>query len=167
MNRFFLTALTIFCLIFSIACSGESDAGSVGDFYTFEIAGQRLELEVSVTQIEHRKGLMFRESLPENHGMLFVFQKPTRLRFWMKNTSIPLDIAYLDEDGVLCEIYPLNPRTITAVESRRLDLQFALEVNRGWFERNGIKVGDQLEPALIAKVLRERDFAPSLFGLHE
>lgn len=160
-----LWIFVVYFALVSVACSGETDEAGSGRLFDLEIGAQKLKVETAVTQVEHRKGLMYRASLPEDHGMLFIYQKPTRLRFWMKNVSIPLDIGYFDKNGVLREIYPMHPQTLAAVESRSFELQFALEVNRGWFDRNGIRVGDQIDTAAIAKMLRKRDFAPTLFGL--
>jgi hypothetical protein len=92
-----------------------------------------LRVEVASTPEETQKGLMFREELPENQGMLFTFNQPQRVSFWMANTSIPLDIGFFTADGKLREVHSLNPFDLTSVFSKRDDIQYALEVNRGWF----------------------------------
>lgn len=174
MTRLFFRSLpcrlVILCLFLCCACSGnDAEAPRVedgeGTLYLIELGGHSLAVEVAVTQMEQRKGLMFREKLPEDHGMLFIFQHPMRLKFWMKNTSIPLDIGYFDQKGILKEIHSLRPFDLDAVESRGHDLQFALEVNRGWFSRNGIGLGDKLPVETLAEILLDRNIPPHLFGL--
>lgn len=156
------------CLsLLSFACSAENDANSPGALHTLRLSDQSLRVEVAMAEIELMKGLMFREKLPEGQGMLFVYPRPNRLNFWMKNTSIPLDIGYFDQDGVLREIYPLQPYDLTPVESRRHDIQFALEVPRGWFEKHGVDAGDSLNLRDVIQALRARGAEPTLYGLRE
>jgi uncharacterized protein len=84
----------------------------------------------------------------------------------MRNTRIPLDIGYFDADGVLREIHALYPFDETPVPSRSNRMQFALEVNRGWFERNGVTAGAQLDLAKLTKALVLLDGNPDNFGLN-
>jgi uncharacterized membrane protein (UPF0127 family) len=109
------------------------------------IGGHALQAELAVRPREQQKGLMFRESLPNNRGMLFVFGEPRQASFWMKNTSIPLSIAYLGKDGTILEIYDLQPFNEDPVPSVSRDVWFALEVNRGWFSARHIKPGVRVE----------------------
>jgi len=102
-----------------------------------------LWVEVACTADAQARGLMFRKSLPWDRGMLFVYEKPQRLDFWMKNTTIPLDIAFISADGIIAEILSLTPRSEKARRSRAPAL-YALEVNRGWFKKKGVKVGDKI-----------------------
>ena len=97
------------------------------------LCGTSLRVEVASTPEETQKGLMFREKLPENQGMLFTFNQPQRVSFWMANTAIPLDIGFFTTDGKLREVRSLKPFDLTSVFSKRDDIQYALEVNRGWF----------------------------------
>jgi len=87
---------------------------------------------------------MYRESLPENHAMLFVFEGPRQASFWMRNTRIPLSIAYLDASGKILEIHDMQPFDETSIRSRSLAVAFALEVNQGWFRKQGIGPGDRV-----------------------
>jgi uncharacterized membrane protein (UPF0127 family) len=112
--------------------------------------GVSLQVEVAATMRARNKGLMDRTHMAKDHGMLFVFERPQRLSFWMKDTYIPLSIAYIDKNKVIKEIYDMKPQNMM---ERTQDLQsypsqcdclYALEVNRGWFQRNKIKVGDTL-----------------------
>jgi len=112
-------------------------------------AGSRmLKVELARTADEREKGLMFRKSLGENEGMLFVFPSDEQLAFWMKNTSIPLSIAYIASDGTIREIHDLEPFSLEAVKAGR-SVRYALEVGRGWFEKAGLREGERLSlPAL-------------------
>lgn len=111
------------------------------DYHLLKNCVDGLELEIAISIEDQQKGLMDRESLPENHGMLFVYPKPTRLSFWMKNTEIPLDIAFIDEVGEIKEIHNLVPHDETHVLSNS-PCKYALEVNRGWFRNNDYRKGD-------------------------
>ncbi|MBN2051480.1 MAG: DUF192 domain-containing protein [Spirochaetales bacterium] len=102
-----------------------------------------LLVEVARSEEEKARGLMFREDLGNLDGMLFLFQEDRRLSFWMKNTLLPLSIAYISSDGVIREIYPLEPGSLLPVESRR-SLRYALEVPRGLFEEKDIVPGDRI-----------------------
>ena len=86
---------------------------------------------------------MFRESLPPDAGMLFVFPHERVLSFWMKNTPLPLSIAYADREGRIVRIADLEPHDERGVSSGRPAL-YALEMNRGWFKRKGVMAGDRL-----------------------
>jgi uncharacterized membrane protein (UPF0127 family) len=111
---------------------------------TLCINAETLYVEVADDPWEHQRGLMFREYLPDNMGMLFIFPYPQRLHFWMKNTYIPLSIAYISSDWKILEIYDMEPLSERLVSSKN-KVQYALEVNRGYFQRKGIKVGDRVK----------------------
>ncbi|MDZ7727839.1 MAG: DUF192 domain-containing protein [Dehalococcoidia bacterium] len=99
--------------------------------------------ELAVTPEQRQRGLMFREELGEDDGMLFLFPGQSSTGFWMRNTYVPLDIAYLGEDGTVQEIrhgVPESEEVLTPEEPYR----YVLEVNRGWFEENGFGVGDRV-----------------------
>ena len=104
------------------------------------VGGQRLTVEVAAQPEQRERGLMYRRMLPENYGMLFVFDAPQMLRFWMKNTYLPLSIAFIDADGVIVNITDMKPRTLNTHSSVK-PAQYALEVNQGWFKRHGIAAG--------------------------
>ena len=100
-----------------------------------------LTAELAITPAQQQIGMMFRTNLPENEAMLFVYPQPQRAGFWMKNTYVPLSIAYIDRDGIIQEIYPLQPLNTNAVVSRSEQIQFILETSQGWFQRKGISTG--------------------------
>lgn len=109
------------------------------------IADKKIEVEIADNDEMRSYGLMFRESMPENSGMLFVFENEAPRSFWMKNTLIPLSIAYFDRDKVLREIIDMEPAALGTTRPKsypsRINSMFALEMNRGWFERNKIRPG--------------------------
>lgn len=107
--------------------------------------GQKsLQVQVARTEAAREQGLMHRQTLAPWDGMLFVFQEPQPVAFWMKDTVMPLEVAYFDEAGTLQEIRPLTPGDLTPVRSHRTDILYALELPSGDFERHGLKIGQKL-----------------------
>ncbi len=99
-----------------------------------------LKIEIPNTQAEFQLGLMFRESLEQDSGMLFVFEENGEHSFHMRHTTIPLDIAFITEEGVIESIKELEPLRTSPVYPDS-NIRYALEVNRGWFAENNIDVG--------------------------
>ena len=106
-----------------------------------EIRDQRLIVEIALRPEEQMTGLMNRDALDSDRGMLFVFPEPKQASFWMHNTSIPLDLAFLDANGVILEIIPLVPFDEKRVQSQSSNVSYALEVARDWFSSRGLKAG--------------------------
>jgi len=104
-----------------------------------------VRIELAQTPNEQEQGLMFREHLPENQGMLFVYPYPQILSFWMRNTFIPLDIAFIDHKGLIVSIQQMEPLVEEKSYVSPVPAQYALEMNQGWFERNNVHVGDQVD----------------------
>ena len=100
---------------------------------------------------------MFRESLAENCGMVFVYQNPIKASFWMKNTLIPLDLAFFDKDGVLTEVKKLYPQNLDSVSSARADILYCIEMNSGWFERNKISSSAKLDMKKLVDAINARN----------
>lgn len=96
--------------------------------------------EVARTNEQRSRGLMFREELPEGRGMLFIFEEVAPRSFWMRNTYLPLDIAFLDAERRIVDIQAMEPLDENFTDSRA-PAMFALEVPQGWFARQGIEVG--------------------------
>lgn len=88
---------------------------------------------------------MNRSALGADQGMLFIFDEPRGASFWMHNTSIPLDLAYLDQQGEILEILPLVPFEEKPVKSKSNKVAYALETNRDWFASRGLKAGTKIE----------------------
>jgi len=120
---------------------------------TLSIAGYKLRVEVAATPETRERGLMFREHLEENRGMLFVFPEATLQSMWMMNTLIPLSVAFIGSDGRILNIRDMTPQTVDIHPSSGA-AAYALETNRGWFAVRGIRAGtrvDGLEDAPRAK----------------
>ena len=108
---------------------------------TLAIKGHKIVAEVVDTPEQRAKGLMNRFSLQPDHGMVFVFEAPQPLGFWMKNTYIPLSIAFADADGRIVNIEDMKPQDETTHWSRGFAL-YAVEMKQGWFASRGIVAGD-------------------------
>ena len=105
------------------------------------VNGIEIEAEIADDSESRRTGLMYRKSMPENSGMLFIFENDQKMSFWMKNTLIPLSIAYISSGGEIMEIYDMKPESLRPVDSIN-SVRYALEMNQGWFERNDVNPGD-------------------------
>jgi len=119
-----------------------------------KIGNVPVEIEAALSTEEQAQGLMYRDSMPENHGMLFVYAKPQYMRFWMMNTKIPLSIAFIRDDGTISNIEEMKPYTgpLEPVE-RYVSKQaciYALEMNQGWFAKHGVRAGDSIEISVEA-----------------
>jgi uncharacterized protein len=110
-----------------------------------QIGNETLDVELAETPQQLAKGLRFRETIAEDAGMLFIFPKPQRLSFWMKDASIPLSIAYIQPDGKIVQIRAMRPYDETPAPSLSDAVTYALLVNQGWFERHGISAGTVIE----------------------
>lgn len=107
-----------------------------------------IKAEVARTPKEHEIGLMSRTSMGANEGMIFVFPRAGQQCFWMKNTLIPLSIAFLADDGRVVNIDEMQPQTETTHCSRE-PVRLVLEMNKGWFSKRGIKAGDKITGSLF------------------
>lgn len=100
--------------------------------------------EVADEPIERMTGLMFRENLAPDSGMLFVMPRPDQVSFYMKNTKVPLSIAYINASGLILEIHDLQPKNETPVPSLFKTIAYALEMEQGWFNQNNVLAGDRV-----------------------
>ncbi|MCG6938721.1 MAG: DUF192 domain-containing protein [Gammaproteobacteria bacterium] len=121
------------------ACPVENSTISIS------VNGHKLVTEVATNLDGHMCGLAFRHELPASHGMLFAYAQDQIIGFWMKDTYIPLSIAFIDSGGRILEIHDMAPLdTINRYISKSY-ARYALEVNQGWFQHNGAKIGDRIE----------------------
>ena len=102
--------------------------------------------ELAQTPEQRAMGLMGRKSLPMNHGMLFVFERPDRQCFWMKNTPLPLTIAFIDDTGRIVNFADMTPFSEES-HCAAQPVRFALEMEQGWFKKRGVLVGDTISGA--------------------
>ena len=154
----------VFLLVFLAGCGGanggqdghDAAAGKKADSGTPDLStmtidasgGKKVEVRVEIADgpMERERGLMYRTSLGEDRGMLFVFSREQPLSFWMKNTKIPLSIAYIDSKGRITDILDMKPLDDKPPHYTSSEpVQYALEVNQGFFEESGVKVGDHTE----------------------
>jgi uncharacterized membrane protein (UPF0127 family) len=104
-----------------------------------------LWVEVAEDEAVRSQGLMYRRQMPEDEGMLFVFEYPQPLSFWMKNTYLPLDIAFVAQDGSILNILRMKPLDEVPRYLSQGPALYAIEANVGWFQKNGIKAGDKVK----------------------
>lgn len=116
--------------------AGIKEQGS--DLIDITIGDQKYKVEIADTPEKQEKGLMGRDSLPKDQGMLFVYEEPTDVKYWMKDTSIPLDIIFIDDDLEVISVKKGEPMSEKFIEEN--DVQYVLEVNKD----SGIEEGDQL-----------------------
>jgi len=151
--RTFCIALVLLSVLLAGCASGSSDTGSgtttaASELRTVTIDASRgkeveVRVEVADTEPERELGLMGRTALPEDRGMLFVFDEEQELSFWMKDTLIPLSVAFMDSGGRIVDIQDMKPLDDDPPHYVSAEpAQYALEVNQGFFEERGIKVGD-------------------------
>lgn len=108
------------------------------------------KIEVVSNSQERKLGLMYRENLPYDNAMFFIWEYKKKQCMWMRNTYIPLNVAYLDSSGKILEIYDMVPLSDESVCSKKR-VRYALEVNLNWFEDNNILVGDVLDISNLVK----------------
>lgn len=121
------------------ACPKKLPSGSVS------INGRQLGVEVAATPDARSCGLSNRQTLARDRGMLFVYPQPMPLVFWMKDTLIPLSIAFIDAAGRIVSIQNMTPMQIDEKYRSPLPAPYAIEVNQGWFSEQAVQVGDKVE----------------------
>lgn len=103
-----------------------------------------IKAEVAATEAQRQQGLMYREKLGPNEGMVFLFGAPAGVCMWMKNTLLPLSVAFIDESGKIVNIEDMEPQTLDSHCAKR-PVTYALEMNRGWFKQKNIKPGNVID----------------------
>ena len=149
------TLALILVLAFAIPAlvpDARAQAGTNPDLPAVElvIGGHKLVAEVARTPEQRATGLMNRFSLRPDHGMLFVFERAEPLGFWMKNTYIPLSIAFIDDTGRIVNIEDMVPQA-EDTHSSRGPARYALEMRKGWFRERDIKAGARVDGILLRK----------------
>jgi len=107
---------------------------------SLQVGGYPITAELAASPEQHSVGLMHRQNLDPDCGMLFCYDEPQELSFWMRNTHVPLSIAFIDDEGRVAGIEDMEPYNETPIKSR-LPCRWALEANRGWFSDRNIGVG--------------------------
>jgi len=121
---------------------------------TVRVGDVPLVVEVAATEAQRQRGMMFRPSLAPGEAMLFVFLQEDNLAFWMKDTLVDLDLAYVGADGTIVQIERMTARNTDGVFGRA-PAQYVLEVPAGWFEAHGVRVGTKVTiPPTVAEAAR-------------
>lgn len=139
---FALTALIAFTV--PSAFAKESIPTPALPAITLKVSGQTVHAEVAATDETRQKGLMFREKMAKNDGMLFVFPDIAYHAMWMRNTPLPLAVAFMDQSGKIVSIHEMQPHTETSHQAAG-PARYALEMNSQWFAKNNIKAGDTIK----------------------
>jgi uncharacterized membrane protein (UPF0127 family) len=139
----YVTLSVCFLCIF-LSCVRSPSKKQTLERVVLSVNGRQLNAEIARTREQRLQGLMYRGRLEWSEGMLFIFRKSQYLSFWMKDTVIPLDIAYLDKNGKVTDIFHMEPYSLVPVRSRE-KVRYALEVNQGFFRDAGLAVGDRID----------------------
>ena len=137
-----LTVLIPSLCLATAACQS-ADPNPVRARVALTVGPTTFQVEKAATEAERETGLMFRTTMADNQGMIFIFDRDDQLNFWMKNTILPLSIAYISSSGEIKEILDMQPQSLASVPSTWA-VRYALEVNQGAFARAGVKVGDRI-----------------------
>lgn len=129
-----------------VALTSILDAAAQQRFQTIPLtAGINLiQAEVAADDAQRQQGLMFREKMGTNEGMVFLFEAPAQVCMWMKNTLIPLSVAFIDSQGKIVNIEDMQPQTMNSHCAKR-PARYALEMNLGWFKSKNLKPGTKIE----------------------
>ncbi|MBP6564529.1 MAG: DUF192 domain-containing protein [Burkholderiales bacterium] len=140
-----VAVLALAALLASMSASAQPADGKPQSLpiTTIKVGPHPVAAEVAATPDQRTIGLMYRFSLPADHGMLFVFPEPQPLSFWMRNTYIPLSIAYIDVEGRILNVVEMAPRS-DATHPSRGEALYALEMRKGWFADKGVGPGTRV-----------------------
>lgn len=108
----------------------------------------RIDAQIAATPQQREIGLMFRQNMPQQEGMIFVFEQANQQCFWMKNTVLPLSAAFVEDDGTVVNVVDMKPQTLDSHCSDK-PVRYVLEMNIGWFAKKGIKAGARLQGSLF------------------
>lgn len=147
--------LALLCASTALPASAQEGQAQQLPTITLSAGFRNIQAEVARTPEEHQIGLMHRTSMPEHAGMLFVFERAGKQCFWMKNTLLPLSIAFLADDGRIVNIAEMKPQSLDSHCSAE-PVRFALEMNQGWFGKRGLKPGAVLKGPPFAKPAGEK-----------
>ncbi|WP_298233571.1 DUF192 domain-containing protein [uncultured Azohydromonas sp.] len=141
----FLTGLLALALTTLPAVAQQSQPQRL-ETVTLNAGMHNIRAEVALTPEQRATGLMYRREMAAHEGMLFVFEQAAPQCFWMKNTLLPLSIAFLADDGTVVNIADMKPQTLDSHCSAK-PVRYALEMNQGWFAKRGIQAGAKLSGA--------------------
>lgn len=142
-RRLTCLAFSLCCVAGAISVRAQENAAQSLPSIQLNAGIYNIKAEVAQTPQQRSTGLMFRPDMPINNGMLFVFEEPSVQCFWMRNTLLPLSVAFVADDGRVVNLDDMKPQTETSHCSTK-PVRFVLEMNQGWFAKRGIKAGDVL-----------------------
>lgn len=142
LKHFFLFSIAFFSTVLFLSCEQKFEKSKL-TIKKSDGTEKTIIIEKAKTQQERAKGFMERKKIPNDTGMIFIFEEDQILHFWMKDTPVPLSIAYINSNGEIKNIYDLHPFSLTSISST-LSCRYALEVPQGWFKQNNIKIGDKI-----------------------
>ena len=146
MDRLKTVFIFFFTVIILAGCSEKTELVSI------TVGKDIYHIEAAVTREEQSLGLMNRDELKPDEGMIFIYGEDRKLSFWMKDTYVPLSIAFIAKDGTIKEIHHMKPESLTHVNSTH-SVRYALELPLGSFERSGAGIGDRIIlPELITDI---------------
>ena len=141
--------LSFFTLVFALLI-WQTSCANTADFKQIQLTINDIDLtlEYADTKKLRNRGLMYRKMLCEQCGMLFKFDKEKHVSMWMKNTYLPLDVAFIQQNGIITDIKPMTPHDLTSVTASK-NVLYALEMNQGWFNKHEINVGDKIDISIF------------------
>jgi|SRR5688572_4846857 len=139
LDRAFVAGLLAASLLFPAIAGADASLRTA----QIRVGPHPLKVEIVETDPQREKGLMFREKLGRDDGMLFIYDEPAYHSMWMKNTLIPLSVAFLDRNGVILNIEDMAPQTLDTHMSAG-PASYSIETNKGWFAQKGVKPGDKV-----------------------
>jgi len=157
----------LLALLLPAACSQHQAAGTTleatkgfADYFRMSVGDRSVRLQLAVLPHEQEQGLMHRRDLGTDDGMVFVYSRPQAMSYWMRNTPTALDIGYFDATGTLLEVYAMLPFDETPIRSRSSQIQYCVEMQRGWYSAHGVKPGARFDLKGLAEALRQRGMDP-------
>ena len=130
----------------------------IDTLFTIQQGSKVTHLKLAGTDLEKSRGLMGVEKLPADTGMIFMYEADQVMRFWMKDTPLDLDIAFVQADGVIAEIRTMKAEDLTEVASQSSHIRFCIEMPAGWYASSQVKVGDTVNVAQLKEALAARGF---------
>ncbi|MES1168418.1 MAG: DUF192 domain-containing protein [Oleiharenicola lentus] len=166
-RRHFLPLFAAVCVLLA-GCGHEAKQApapkTVEDRFAIKVGGQLVQMQLAILPQEMQQGLMYRKSMGADEGMVFIYDRPQQMSFWMRNCEFPQDIGFFDPDGKLKEVYPMYPHDERPVQSLGVR-QFALEMNQGWYRQHRLQAGDEIDLAALADAIRARGMRPEDYRL--
>jgi uncharacterized membrane protein (UPF0127 family) len=138
-----VSALRVLGAVLLVAAALHARADAAFGSATVKVGSHPLKVEVARTEAQRSQGLMFRRKLGPDEGMLFIFDDPGYYAMWMKNTLIPLSVAFIDGNGVILNVVDMEPQTLDSHAAAGPAL-YAIETNRGWFAAHKLGAGDKV-----------------------